>query len=205
MTTSMSRSTSSPQYGADAALLVIDVQNDFADPSGSLYVKGGEDVVRSVNEEIDRARHAGALVVYTQDWHPPSTPHFAKDGGVWPVHCVAGSWGAEFHPDLDAGRGPVVRKGSHGEDGYSGFTMRDPLSGATVPTGLADKLRDAGAARAVVVGLALDYCVKETALDAVRDGFPATVVLAATAPVEREAGDGERALAELVDAGIEVV
>ena len=197
--------SSSPQYGADAALIVTDVQNDFADPSGSLYVTGGEDVVRSVNEEIHRAREAGALVVYTQDWHPPSTPHFAKDGGVWPVHCVAGSWGAEFHPDLDAGRGPVVRKGSHGEDGYSGFTMRDPISGATVPTGLADKLREAGADRAIVVGLALDYCVKETALDAVREGFPVTVLRGATAPVERESGDGEKAVDELVSAGVYVV
>jgi len=197
--------TPSPQYGSDVALIVVDVQNDFADPSGSLYVKGGEDVVRSVNAEIERARVAGALVVYTQDWHPPSTPHFAKDGGVWPVHCVARSWGAELHRDLDAGRGPVVRKGAHGEDGYSGFTMRDPLSGATVPTDLAEKLRDVGADRAVIVGLALDYCVKETALDAVRDGFPATVVLAATAPVELEAGDGQRAVGDLVSAGVEVI
>ena len=79
------------------ALVVVDVQNDFASPDGSLYVKGGEKVVPVVNEAIKEARAAGAAVVYTQDWHPSSTPHFQKDGGIWPVHCVQGTWGAEFH------------------------------------------------------------------------------------------------------------
>src|SRR3990172_4638626 len=108
------------------ALVVVDVQNDFADPAGSLSVRGGEAVVVAANAEIAAARAAGALVVYTQDWHPESTPHFAKDGGVWPVHCLAASWGAALHPALDVG-GPVVRKGSAGEGGDSGFTLRDPV------------------------------------------------------------------------------
>ncbi len=191
------------RYDDRTALIVVDVQNDFADPSGSLSVRGGEDVVEAVNREIDAARQVGALVVYTQDWHPPSTPHFAKDGGVWPVHCVAGTWGAELHPALRV-EGPAVRKGANGEDGYSGFTMRDPRSGEVVPTELTETLRAAGATSAVVVGLALDYCVKATALDAVARGFSTAVVQKATAPVEVDDGDGERAVAELRAAGVAV-
>jgi len=135
------------RYDPRTALVVVDVQNDFADPAGSLAVHGAPNVLPIVNREIAAARSAGATVVLTQDWHPESTPHFAKDGGIWPVHCVAGTWGAELHPDLD----PVaiaeairIRKGEHGEDGYSGFTMRDPLSGALTPTPLQGLLREAG-------------------------------------------------------------
>src|SRR6059036_2226403 len=109
------------EYDAKTALLLVDVQNDFADPGGSLYVKGGEEVVPFAKVEMDQALAAGALVVYTQDWHPPSTPHFQKDGGIWPVHCVQGTWGADLHPDLRV-KGDVIRKGTGGEDGYSGFT-----------------------------------------------------------------------------------
>src|SRR5436309_1241683 len=117
------------------ALLVVDVQNDFADPKGSLYVRGGEWVPAAANGETARARAAGTLVVYTQDWHPESTPHFAKDGGIWPVHCVGGTWGAEFHPNLDVAEDAVVlRKGTGGEDGYSAFTVRDPESGGRAAT-----------------------------------------------------------------------
>src|SRR6266536_6172386 len=105
-------------YDAVTALLVVDVQNDFADPNGALHVSGGEDVVGVVNREIARAVSAGALVAYTQDWHPPSTPHFAKDGGIWPVHCVADTWGADFHPELmTIDEGELVQKGTGGEDG----------------------------------------------------------------------------------------
>ena len=82
------------RYDANTALIVVDVQNDFADPAGSLFVKGAADVVRMVNGEARQATEQGAYVVYTQDWHPASTPHFAKDGGIWPVHCVADTWGA---------------------------------------------------------------------------------------------------------------
>ena len=120
------------EYDGRTALLVVDIQNDFADPKGSLYVTGGEDVVSVANEEIEAALGAGALVVYTQDWHPDATPHFKKDGGIWPVHCVKGSWGAEFHPDLHV-KGEIVQKGTGGEDGYSGFTVREPRSGETQP------------------------------------------------------------------------
>ena len=115
------------------------------------------------------SRASGALVVFTQDWHPPSTPHFVKDGGTGPVHCVADSWGAELVPGLRV-RGPVIRKGTGGEDGYTGFTVRDPTNGVEQDTELLGLLGDRGVERVVVIGLVTDYCVKETALDALRRG-----------------------------------
>ncbi len=190
-------------YDESTALIVVDVQNDFADPRGSLYVRGGEEVVASANREIQQARAAGAAVAYSADWHPETTPHFAKDGGVWPVHCVRGSWGAAFHPDL-AVVGEVVRKGSGGEDGYSAFSVRDPRSGDRQATALESILRERGIERVVIVGLATDYCVKETALDALRLGFPATVLDRGVRAVDRQRGDGARALDDIRAAGGEV-
>ncbi|MGH2694154.1 MAG: isochorismatase family protein [Actinomycetota bacterium] len=191
------------EYDATTALLVVDVQNDFADPNGSLYVTGGEEVVSVVNREVERALSSGGTVVYTQDWHPESTPHFQKDGGIWPVHCVKDTWGAELHPDLSI-EGDVVRKGTGGEDGYSGFTVRDPESGTESPTALEDKLRSKDIEKVVVVGLATDYCVKETALDAAAKGFNTVVLSDAIRAVELEPGDGDRALEELKAAGARV-
>ncbi|MDP8905067.1 MAG: isochorismatase family protein [Chloroflexota bacterium] len=187
-------------YDATTALLVVDVQNDFADPGGSLYVRGGEDVVPLINAEIERARAAGGHVFYTQDWHPESTPHFEKDGGIWPVHCVKETWGAELHPELRLA-GPVVRKGSNGEDGYSGFTMRDPVSGETVATELAGMLAEAGVTRLVVAGLATDYCVKSTVVDARGHGYPTIVLERAMRAVDLQPGDAERAVEEMLAAG----
>lgn len=187
-------------YDPTTALLVVDVQNDFADPGGSLYVKGGEEVVPLINREIERAKQAGAGVFYTQDWHPESTPHFQKDGGVWPVHCVMDSWGAEFHPELVLD-GPVVRKGSNGEDGYSGFTMRDPESTDTIATALAEMLGAAGATQLVIAGLATDYCVKSTVLDARAKGYPTTVIQNGIRAVDLQPGDGDRAIEEMLAAG----
>jgi nicotinamidase/pyrazinamidase len=190
-------------YDSSTALLVVDVQNDFADPSGSLSVRGGEEIVPLLNAEIRRALEAGATVFYTQDWHPPTTPHFAKDGGIWPVHCVANTWGAAFHSDLVVA-GPSVRKGSNGEDGYSGFTMRDPVTGTDRPTELESMLREQGVGRVVIGGLATDYCVRATALDAMDRGFPVAVLTDAVAAVDRQSGDGARALEELAAAGAEL-
>jgi nicotinamidase/pyrazinamidase len=193
------------EYDHRTALLVVDVQNDFADPGGSLYVTGAEKVVDAVNREIDRASTAGALVVYTQDWHPESTPHFEKDGGVWPVHCVGGTEGAELHPALRVSPGSeVVRKGTGGEDGYSAFSVRDPKSGEVRATDLDVVLERRTVERVVVAGLATDYCVKETALDAVRRGLVTTVLRHAVAAVDLEEGDGERALADVAAAGATV-
>lgn len=191
------------RYRPATALVVVDVQNDFADPAGSLSVRGGDAVVPVINREIDMATSAGALVVATQDWHPASTPHFAKDGGIWPVHCVADTWGAELHPDLalpaDA---PRVHKGANGEDGYSGFTMRDPTTGEEMPTELDGLLRERAIEQVVVVGLATDYCVSASALDAARLGYSTAVLTDAIAAVDLQAGDGERALQAMRDAGV---
>jgi nicotinamidase/pyrazinamidase len=193
------------RYDPRTALVVVDLQNDFADPTGSLAVHGGANLVPIINGEIAMARAADATIVFTQDWHPASTPHFAKDGGIWPVHCVGGTWGAELHPGVDeeaAADAPRVRKGIHGEDGYSGFTMRDPTTGETSPTELEGLLRNAGVEFVVVCGLATDYCVKATAFDAVRLGFEAAVLLDAIRPVDLAEGDGDRAIEEMTAAGV---
>ncbi len=192
-------------YDATTALIVVDVQNDFADPGGSLSVAGGDGIVPYINAQIVAALDAGAFVAYTQDWHPPSTLHFVTDGGPWPVHCVAGTWGAALHPALTQGAGPSIRKGANGEDGYSGFTMRDPGTGAAMPTELAGLLRARGIRRVVVCGLATDYCVRDTALDAIALGYATSVPLDGVRAVDLRPGDGEAALAQLVAAGAELV
>ena len=188
-------------FSVSTALIVVDVQNDFADPSGSLFVTGAPRAMETINERIATATAAGAIVVRTQDWHPEHTPHFAKDGGIWPDHCIADTWGAAFHPDLEA-TGPVVRKGSGGEDGYSGFTVRDPQTGAETPTELHDLLRSHGVDEVVVLGLATDYCVKETAIDAARLGYTTHLVADGIASVDLAPGDGARAIAAMVEAGV---
>jgi nicotinamidase/pyrazinamidase len=189
------------RYDSQTVLVVVDVQNDFADPAGSLAVTGGADIVPIVNGEVGGAVAAGALVAYTQDWHPESTPHFEKDGGIWPVHCVGGTWGAELHPDLRV-EGPRIRKGENGEDGYSGFTMRDPETGETAPTPLGALLAERRIERVVVCGLATDYCVKATAIDAATLGYHTAVLLDAIRAVDLKPGDGERAIAEMRASGV---
>jgi nicotinamidase/pyrazinamidase len=191
------------RYDERTALVVVDLQNDFADPAGGLSVAGGDGIVPLVNAHVREATEAGALVVATQDWHPPSTPHFAKDGGIWPVHCVGDTWGAELHPAFELpADAPRVRKGTNGEDGYSGFTMRDPESGDEMPTELESLLRERGIERVVVCGLATDYCVVATALDAVRLGFDTSLLTDAVAAVNLEPGDGEDALDRMREAGV---
>ena len=191
------------RYDEHTALVVVDLQNDFADAAGGLSVTGGDTIIPAVNDAVREATDGGAFVVATQDWHPESTPHFAKDGGVWPVHCVGGTWGAELHPSVQfPAAAPRVRKGTNGEDGYSGFTMRDPVTDAELPTELEALLRDRDITRVVICGLATDYCVKATALDAVRLGFDVTLLGTAVAAVNLEPGDGDRALAEMADAGV---
>ncbi len=186
--------------GPKAALIVVDVQNDFADPRGSLYVSDGEAVIPVINHQVNAARTAGAFVVYTQDWHPASTPHFQKDGGIWPVHCVKETWGAELHPDLEV-VGESLKKGTDGEDGYSAFSVRDPSSGETTPTRLEAMLRERGVRVVTVCGLATDYCVVETVLDARRLDFSTDVLSEAIRAVDLHAGDGDRALERMREAG----
>jgi nicotinamidase/pyrazinamidase len=191
------------EYGPNTALIVVDMQNDFGDPKGNLYVSGGEEVVAVANADILTALASGGTVAYTQDWHPPDTPHFAKDGGLWPVHCVRDTWGAALMPGLRV-EGRVFRKGSNGEDGYSGFTMRDPLTGAESSTGLEEYLRERGITAVAVLGLATDYCVKATALDAAAKGFATTLLQAGIRAVNLEPSDGDRAVEEMRTAGVNI-
>jgi nicotinamidase/pyrazinamidase len=190
-----------PPFDPRTALVVVDVQNDFADPAGSLHVPGGEDVVAPIDALVTTALEQGAAVIYTQDWHPPVTPHFASHGGIWPDHCVQGTWGAELHPGSRV-RGPVVRKGANGEDGYSGFTMRDPRSGETMPTELERMLHERHIERLVIAGLATDYCVRATAQDAVALGYATVVPRALIRAVDLQPGDGDRAIAEMAAQGV---
>ena len=192
-----------PTFDLSAALVVVDVQNDFADPAGALAVPGGEAVVPVINELVAAAREVGSLVVYTQDWHPERTPHFVTDGGPWPPHCVQDTWGAALHPDLVV-QGATVRKGADGGDGYSGFSVRDAASGETTDTELDSLLHAHGVQRLVVAGLATDYCVLETVLDARTRGYAVEVPADGVRPVDLEPGDGERALERMRQAGASV-
>jgi len=194
------------RWGPETALVAVDVQNDFGHPRGTLYVRGGEEIVPIVNRLVTEARAAGSVVVYSKDWHPESTPHFQKYGGVWPVHCVRNTWGAEFLSDLLIATPAVfVHKGTGGEDGYSAFTVRDPTSEARQGTGLDAILRRLGVRHLVLVGIATDYCVRATALDAIANGFEATVLEQAVRAVDLEPGDGARALEEIASHGGSVV
>ncbi len=187
------------------ALIVVDVQNDFVDPTGNLYVTDAETVVANINAKIATARSEGRLIIYTQDWHPEVTPHFAKDGGIWPVHCVGGSWGAEFFPELEVvPEAQFVRKGTGGEDGYSGFSVRDPETNAATDTAMEDILRSHDISSVDVVGIATDYCVKETALDAGARGFSTYVYLDCMKGVDLEPGDTRAAIDAMVSAGVGV-
>ena len=190
--------------GDTRALIVVDMQHDFADPAGSLFVRGAPEIVSGVVNAIQQTRQAGGLVVYTQDWHPAHTPHFAADGGIWPVHCVMGTTGAEFIPGLPI-VGPVVRKGSGPEDGYSGFSVLDIPTGTTRGTELSTILDENGIMDIIVVGLAGDWCVKATAVDGVGLGYHTTVPLGLTRFVELKPGDGDAAVAAMREAGVSVL
>lgn len=149
------------------ALIVVDMQNDFAHPKGSLYVEGGEELVATINERIEFAINNGELIVYTKDWHPERTAHF----DAWPAHCVEGTWGAQLHDNLRDDRVATFCKGLGDADAFSGFdgVRADdlgPHGGIEYGVGLLTFLKEAGIEAVTVVGLALDYCVKATALDA---------------------------------------
>ena len=177
------------------ALIVVDVQNDFC-PGGTLAVPHGDEVVAPLNKQIDEFLRRGAPVYKTRDWHPPTTKHFAIYGGTWPVHCVQNTEGAEFHPALrDDPRITVISKGTGDTDGYSAFDETD----------LASQLQQQGVEEVVVGGLATDYCVKNTVLDALKHGFKVKALEKAMRAVELKPGDGERAIEEMRAAGAEIV
>jgi nicotinamidase/pyrazinamidase len=190
--------------GLSSALVVVDMQNDFGHPDGSLFVNDAPAIVDLVNEQIERVASAGGTVVLTQDWHPASTPHFIDDGGVWPTHCVAGTWGAAIIDGVDPNHraSSLVRKGTNGEDGYSAFAMREPGGTVDIPTGLAGLLRERGITRVIVCGLATDVCVAATGLSAAVAGFETVVLLDASRPVSADADTAARVVHELETAGI---
>jgi nicotinamidase/pyrazinamidase len=174
------------------ALIIVDVQNDFC-PGGALAVPDGDAVVDTVNRLASEA----PFVVATRDWHPADHSSFAEQGGPWPAHCVQGTPGAELRAGIDRNLIDVVLDKGQARDteGYSGFEG----------TGLGELLRSRGVDTVEVAGLALDYCVRATALDAKRAGFDVVVHRGATRAVEVEPGDAERAVAELRAAGVPVV
>ena len=174
------------------ALIVVDVQNDFC-PGGALEVPDGDAVVDAVNQLATGA----PFVVATRDWHPPDHGSFAEQGGPWPVHCVQGTPGASLHEGIDQSQIDVIIDKGQAPDreGYSGFEG----------TELERVLREHDVDTVDVAGLALDYCVKATALDARRAGLNVTVHRGATRAVEISPGDADRAVAELRAAGVEVV
>ena len=174
------------------ALIIVDVQNDFC-PGGSLAVPTGDRVASTLTDAAARFAENGARVVATQDWHPPGHSSFVEQGGPWPPHCVQGSRGAEFHPNLRLPDDYIgVKKGSDPEvDAYSGFLDSD----------LKEQLHRAGVERVFVGGLATDYCVLNTVLDALAKGFEAYLLTDAIGAVDVEPGDGERAIERMVEAG----
>ncbi len=175
------------------ALIIVDFQNDFC-PGGALAVPDGDAISGRLNELAGSGEYD--LVVATRDWHPPDHGSFAEQGGPWPVHCVAGTPGAELHDGLDPTPIDVVVDKGHDREteGYSGFEG----------TRLAALLRERDVDHVTVVGLATDYCVKNTALDAMREGFHVTVDSTATRGVDVQPGDSERALDEVRAAGASV-
>ena len=176
------------------ALIIVDFQNDFTPPSGALAVPEGDHIADRLNELA--ASGDFDLVVATRDWHPPNHGSFADQGGPWPVHCVAGTAGAELHSALDTSHiDAVIDKGQDpGTEGYSGFEG----------TELGELLRERGVTEVMIGGLATDYCVKNTALDALRAGLKVEIDPRAVRGVDVEPGDSERALEELRGAGAKV-
>jgi len=179
------------------ALIVVDVQNDFC-PGGALGVKNGDEIIPVLNRYIEKFKAARLPVIATRDWHPQKTAHFKEYGGVWPVHCVQQSAGAEFHPELRLPEDVIlVSKGmAADEDSYSAFHGRTD-SGIS----LEELLRGLGVERLFIGGLATDYCVKYTAFDGMTQGFTIVVLTDAIRGVNLDPSDSEQALAEMHRAG----
>jgi nicotinamidase/pyrazinamidase len=182
---------------AKDALIIVDVQNDFC-PGGALAVANGDEVVPVMNRYIDKFAAARLPIIATRDWHPQTTTHFKDYGGLWPAHCVRESHGAAFHSNLQIGSEViVVSKGvAADEDSYSAFQGKDDSG-----TPLAELLRGFGVERIFVGGLATDYCVKQTALDGIKEGFRVVVLGDAIRGIDLKPNDSETALSEMRQAG----
>lgn len=189
-------------YQGRPALIVVDVQNDFC-PGGALAVSGGDQVVPELNRWIQYFKERNFPIAYTQDWHPENHCSFRENGGPWPPHCVQGTRGAEFHPDLTVD-GAIFKKGFQPDkEAYSGF--EGTLDGDPKGANLGDWLRKLAVTQVYVGGLATDYCVKATVLDALEEGFRVAVIRNGIRAVDVNPGDGEKALRQMVDGGARVV
>jgi nicotinamidase/pyrazinamidase len=178
------------------ALIIVDVQRDFC-PGGALPVPAGDQVVGVLNEYIQLFKAAKAGIFATRDWHPPNHVSFKAYGGPWPPHCIQNSEGAKFHPDLKLpdGTSIISKAMDPSKESYSGFDG----------TILGDELRDKGVTRLFVGGLATDYCVKNTVLDAIEQGFETALLLDATRGINVKSGDVEKAMNEIIAKGAEKV
>ena len=184
-----------------SALIVVDVQNDFC-PGGALAVPAGDQVIPELNRWIKYFEERNFPIAYTQDWHPADHCSFRENGGLWPRHCVQRTLGAEFHRDLVV-RGGIFKKGFRSDkEAYSGFEGR--LDGDPNGPDLGEWLYQAEVTRVYVGGLATDYCVKATVLDALRRGFEAVVIRSAIRAVDVNPGDGQRAIEEMLVAGAQM-
>jgi nicotinamidase/pyrazinamidase len=178
------------------ALIIVDVQRDFC-PDGALPVPAGNQVVPVLNEYIKLFKVANAGIFATRDWHPPNHISFKAYGGPWPSHCIQHSEGAKFHPDLKLpdGTSIISKAMDPSKESYSGFD----------DTMLGDELKDKGVTRVFVGGLATDYCVKNTVLDAIEQGFVTVLLLDATRGINVKHGDVEKAIDEMIAKGAEKV
>ncbi|MEM2750093.1 MAG: bifunctional nicotinamidase/pyrazinamidase [Nitrososphaerales archaeon] len=180
--------------GKDSALLIIDVQNDFC-PNGALPVPDGDKIIPILNKYIEKFVKAGASIYATRDWHPPNHISFKTRGGTWPPHCIQNTRGAEFHPKLALPKGvKIISKGtSPDREAYSGFEG----------TNLSSLLKDQGIKTVFIGGLATDYCVKATVLDALKEGFHVVFLEDASKGVDVNKGDSERAIKIMMEKGAE--
>lgn len=185
----------SVKLGSDSALILVDIQRDFC-RGGAIAVPDADAVVPVANRWIEQARSEGVQVVASRDWHPAGHVSFEEKGGPWPAHCVQHTSGADFCPDLALPADVIViSKGEEPDrDAYSAFDS----------TGLGQRLRSAGVRRLFVAGLALDYCVRATVLDGLSAGFEVHLIRAATRAADVRPGDGEAALAEMIEAGASI-
>jgi nicotinamidase/pyrazinamidase len=186
-----------PTFTRGDGLLLVDPQNDFC-PGGSLPVTDGDLVMPILTEWARVADRAQVPIFVSRDWHPPKTTHFKEYGGIWPPHCVMGTHGAEFHPSLRLpATAQVVSKGmGESEDAYSAFQARDDAG-----TLLASLLSSRNVSHLYLAGLATDYCVRSSALDALTNGFGVTLISDGMRAVNLKPDDGEKALAEMNAAG----
>jgi nicotinamidase/pyrazinamidase len=185
---------------SDIALLLVDVQNDFC-PGGSLAVGAGDEVVPVLNRYVAYFRGKQAPIYASRDWHPAETTHFAQWGGPWPPHCVQNTFGAAFHEKLDVEGVEIVSKGMEADkDSYSAFQGENPKKQE-----LTSLLKQHGVKTLYVGGLATDYCVKASVLDALAAGFAVKLLIDGVRGVEIKPGDSARAIEEMVRAGADVI